>query len=159
MTEIDPSIPTLQAEASPGLPGWLLPLVLAAAATIYLLLRTAPAPPEEPAPMFPPPTPIAALLLGDLEPGATVADFTVDGIEGPGAQDQDDAAILVHLHRGDMRLAITIAPHGALEHNPPAQTAAHDLFFGHLQPDDAVLAPETSTALLDAFHARVSANE
>ncbi len=141
------------------LPPWLLPLLLATATVLYVLLR--PAPPSAPTgtASFPPATAAAVALLGDLDTGSTVAGFRVDGIEGPGAEGQDAAAILVHLSHNELRLAITIAPRGALDHNPPAQTAEHDLFFGHLQPDDADLKAEEVGALLDAFKARVSAHE
>jgi hypothetical protein len=98
-------------------------------------------------------------LLGDLEPGTPIAGFIVDGVEGPDAEGRDPEAILVHLHRDEIRLAITVVPHGTLGHNPPAQTARHDLFFGHLRPDDAVLDAEDSAPLLAAFEAIVVAHE
>jgi len=141
------------------LPPWLLPLLLASATALYLLLRPGPRPEPMGKPSFPPATAAAVALLGDLDPGSTVAGFRVDGIEGPGASGQHDAAILVHLRQDELRLAITIAPRGALNHNPPAHTADHDLFFGHLQPDNAHLDAEPIGALLDAFTARVSAHE
>ena len=141
------------------LPPWLLPLLLAIATALYLLLR--PAPPPEPVgiPSFPPATATAVALLGDLDTGSTVAGFRVDGIEGPGAEGRSEAAILVHLSQHELRLAITITPRGAESHNPPAHTAHYDLFFGHLQPDDAHLDAEPIGALLDAFTERVRAHE
>ncbi|HFE46279.1 MAG TPA: hypothetical protein ENJ18_12410 [Nannocystis exedens] len=150
--------PAKEAEAW-RLPPWLLPLLLAIATALYLLLR--PAPPPEPVgiPSFPPATATAVALLGDLDTGSTVAGFRVDGIEGPGAEGRNDTAILVHLSQHELRLAITIVPRGAESHNPPAHTAHYDLFFGHLQPDDARLDAEPIGALLDAFTARVRAHE
>ncbi len=138
---------------------WLFGLALLAAATVgYVLLRPTP-PPTAVTSSFPPASAIAVALLGDLEPGTPIAGFIVDGVEGPDAEGRDPEAILVHLHRDEIRLAITVVPHGTLGHNPPAQTARHDLFFGHLRPDDAVLDAEDSAPLLAAFEAIVVAHE
>lgn len=140
---------------------WLVGLLLLAAATVgYVLLQPTPAPPTEAeSSSFPPASAIAVALLGDLEPGTPIAGFIVDGVEGPGAEGRDPDAILVHLHRDEIRLAITVVPRGTLGHNPPTQTARHDLYFGHLRPDDAVLDASDSAPLLAAFEAIVVANE
>ncbi len=138
---------------------WLAPLLLGIATLVYLLLRPEPAPPPSGLPSFPPASATAVAILGELEPGTPIAGFIVDGVEGPGVEGQDADAILVHLHRDEIRMAITIAPRGSLDHNPPTQTARYDLFFGHLQPDDAVLEAEDSVPLLDAFEAIIVARE
>ncbi len=152
---------TSETGASParGVAPWLVPLLLGAATLVYLLLRPEPPPPPSDTPSFPPASATAVAILGDLEPGTPIAGFIVDGVEGPGVEGQDAEAILVHLHRDRIRMAITIAPRGALDYNPPTQTARYDLFFGHLQPDDAVLEAEDSVPLLDAFEAIVVARE
>ena len=93
----------------------LVPLLLAAATTVgYLVLRPAPAPPSTNTPSFAPASPTAVALLGELEPGTPIASFIVDGVEGPGVEGQGAEAILVHLHRDELRMAITIAPRGSL---------------------------------------------
>ena len=144
---------------APRFPPWLVPLLLATATVGYLLLRPTPAPPSTKTPSFGPASASAVAILGTIEPGTSIAGFIVDGVEGPGVEGQDAEAILVHLHRDEIRMAITVAPRGSLDHNPPTQTARYDLFFGHLQPDDAVLEAEDFVPLLDAFEAIVVANE
>ena len=160
-TSVPTSDPASDPASDPGrrLVPWLVPLLLAAATLIYVLLRPEPAPAPTRTPSFPPASATAVAILGDLQPGTPIAGFIVDGVEGPGVEGQDAEAILVHLHRDEIRLAITVAPRGALNYNPPTQTAAYDLFFGHLQPDDAVLDAEDSAPLLKAFEAIVIANE
>ncbi|MCB9702843.1 MAG: hypothetical protein H6711_13185 [Myxococcales bacterium] len=130
MTDAAPKSPR------PAIPRWLLPALLAVAAVAYLVLREPPPPPADAAPpSFPPPSLEARAILGELAVGDSVGPFVVDGIEGPGVEGQEAAAILVHLSRPGVRMAISIAPRGAIEHPAPEQSARHDLYFGHVQPD------------------------
>lgn len=137
---------------------WMILAPLALVAGAFLALRTAPgAPPDDPTP--PPPSAAAAALLGDLDAGARLGDFEVEAVVGPGAEGRDPQAILVHVRRGDARLAVTIMPRDASEHTPPMRTETHDLFFGHLQPEDARLDPGATDTLLTAVAELVRAHE
>jgi hypothetical protein len=107
----------------------------------------------------PQPTAAATALLGDLNAGSMLGDFEVESIVGPGAEGRDPQAILIHVRSGDARLAVTIMPRETSEHTPPMQTAAHDLFFGHLQPEEARLDPGATDALLTAVAELVRAHE
>ncbi|MEZ4384553.1 MAG: hypothetical protein R3A79_24710 [Nannocystaceae bacterium] len=122
---------------------------VAAVVLIVLALTLRPESGPTPAPRLPP-TAEAAALLGDLDAGATIGAFEVEAIVGPGAEGRDPEAILIHVRAADTRLAVTILPRGAAEHPAPAQTERHDLFFGHLSPDDAPLdAPAVDALLAD----------
>lgn len=154
MTDAAPQSPR------PAIPRWLLPALLAVAAVAYLVLREPPPPPADAAPpSFPPPSLEARAILGELAVGDSVGPFVVDGIEGPGVEGQEAAAILVHLSRPGVRMAISIAPRGAIEHPAPEQSARHDLYFGHVQPEGADLKGEEINAALVDLRDRVAANE
>ena len=100
------------------------------------------------------PSPAAIALLDGLQPGDTLAGWTVLGIDGP-----RDEAIRVDLGHKDVRFAITIAPLGALPDSPAMQTDLHALYYGHAHPDRSAIPPNATRALLANLARRVRKHE